>query len=359
MFGPPPLPRNLEASVRDLGSARAEVRASSIEDLVRHARADDAVRSRAVPLVSQRLADDDARVRAAAATALADLHASEAVAALLVAVEDDHAHVRQMALNALGEIGDVRALPRLRRAREDRRPEVRYQAIIAFARICDGATGEEGPGDRSLDRSEVDDALFEASNDEDEAVVHIALRVAEERLDAGKAPDARLVARARSLLADDARAATDVVVVAAILLAKASRDERALDVVLRVVRGDKIAGRAVGREDERAAVEVAGEIGLERAVPHLERRAWGLARHVRDTCSFHARIALARLGHPRAREEILGDLRSSGDALAAAVVSAGRARIREAEAEIARLTAAAVDPELTREALALLRSEAS
>ena len=38
MLGPPPLPRNLEAAIRDLDSTRAEVRASAIEDLVRHAR---------------------------------------------------------------------------------------------------------------------------------------------------------------------------------------------------------------------------------------------------------------------------------------------------------------------------------
>ena len=67
MLGPPLLPRNLEASVRDLSSARAEVRASAIEDLVRHARGDASVRERAVSLLAKRLDDDDPRVRAAAA----------------------------------------------------------------------------------------------------------------------------------------------------------------------------------------------------------------------------------------------------------------------------------------------------
>src|SRR5262245_60986695 len=104
MLGPPLLPRNLEASVRDLSSARPDVRASAIEDLVRQARAEADVRARAVPLLVQRLTDEHPRVRAAAAVALGDLEATEAVTALLVSVEDDDPYVRQMAINALGEI---------------------------------------------------------------------------------------------------------------------------------------------------------------------------------------------------------------------------------------------------------------
>jgi HEAT repeat protein len=349
MLGPPPLPRNVEASLRDLSSARPEVRASSIEDLVRHARTDDAVRERALPLLVQRLKDDHARVRGVAAVALADLHATEAVTSLLVTVEDDDAYVRQMAINALGEIGDARALPRLRRALTDTRPEVRYQTVIAFARIADLAEG-------AFDATEVDDALFAAASDTDDAVAHIALRVAEERLDKGRAPDGRLLARARALV--DARGtqpSSHVALVAAILLAKAG-DERGHDLVLRVVRGERIRGQAPDKEDERAAVELVGELGIKEAIPHLERRTWGAFRFLRDTCQFHARIALARMGHARARSEILAELRSSKrEVLAGAVVSAGRARIAEAREVIASLTSAAIDPELTQEALARLR----
>jgi hypothetical protein len=66
------------------------------------------------------------------------------------------------------------------------------------------------------------------------------------------------------------------------------------------------------------------------------------------------------MGHERARREILADLDSGKrDELAAAVVSAGRARLVEAAAPIERLTAAAVDPDLAREALALLREAGS
>jgi len=357
MLGPPLLPRNLEASVRDLSSARPDVRASAIEDLVRNARGRDDVRARAVPLLIERLKDEHPRVRAAAAVALADLEAREAVMALLVSMEDDDMHVRQMAINALGEIGDPRALPRLRRALTDPRPEVRYQTVIAFARVADRCREEDAGG---LDASEVDDALFEAVSDEDDAIAHIAFRVAEERLEEGRVPDGRLLARARALVAaeaSDEALSPHVVLVAAILLAKAG-DDRGHDIILRVVRGERIRGQAPNKEDERAAVELVGELGLEQAIPHLERRAWGLARFVRDTCPFHARIALARMGHERAKKEILSELGSTRrEVLSGAVISAGRARMTEARDAIARLTAAAVDPELVREALRRIDGE--
>jgi len=341
MLAPPPLPRNLEASVRDLESARPEVRVSAVSDLLRHARQDEAVRGRAIPLLDKRLEDEQAKVRAAAAVGLADLDARECVPALLRAVDDDDAYVRQMALSALGELADTRALPRLRRALTDTRPEMRYQAIIALGRVADDAT-------------EIDQALNAATNDDDDAVVHIALRIAEERVDAGKPIDARLMTRARALL--DA-ASPHLALVAAIVLAKAG-DEAGNALILRVVRGDKVAEQPPEKEDERAAVELAGELNLQAAKVHLEKRAWGLMHFVRDTCAFHAKIALARMGHPRAVAEILKDLDSDRpDVLGAAVVAAGRARLASARKGIERIPTVAVDPELVREALSRICSE--
>src|SRR5580704_12283294 len=137
MFAPSPLPRTLDASFRDLGSKTGSTRASAIRDVVRHALEDPATRARAVPLLERALSSDGSNVvRSAAAVALADLGAGEALPTLLVAVEDVDPHVRQMALTALGEIGDARARPRLERALKDGRPEVRYQAVIAFARAA-------------------------------------------------------------------------------------------------------------------------------------------------------------------------------------------------------------------------------
>lgn len=335
MFAPPPLPRTLEASLRDLESKKPEVRASAVADLVRHAVGDEAVRAKALPLLEARLGDDSPAVRSAAAIALGDVKAHETLPALLLRVEDEDAHVRQVAINALGEIGDARAAPRLRRALTDDRPEVRYQAVIAFARAC----GDDG---------EIDHALAQATGDEDEAIAHIALRVAEERVDGGKALPEHLRTRARALVASGP---PPLALVAAILLGKAG-DEAGNAVLLGVVRGTTPRPEP---EDERAAVELVGALGLREAVPALERRAWGLARLVKDTSRFHARIALARLGHPRAVDEILAEIRSTKPEVAsAAVVAAGRARLHEARPLLEALTSAAADPALVREALELL-----
>src|SRR6478735_5339794 len=138
MLAPPPLPRTLEAALRDVGSQTPRVRAAAIVDLVQHAQAQRSLLGQATGLLEKLLTDSASEVRGAAAVGLGDLRASDALPALLVAVEDDDAHVRQMALTALGEIGDGRALPRLQRALGDARPEMRYQAIIALGHILRG-----------------------------------------------------------------------------------------------------------------------------------------------------------------------------------------------------------------------------
>ena len=353
MLAPPPLPRTLEASLRDLDSKKPAVRASAIKDLVRHARLADEVRANALPRIEVALAkDDSAEVRSAAALALADLRASEALPTLLVAVEDAHPHVRQMALTALGEIGDRRALQRLARALDDERPEVRYQAVIAYARLS-----EDEPRD-------VAGVLVRALDDDDPNIVYIALRVAEEHA-TGADTDA-LAARAETLLASKT---PPVGVAAAIYLARrslhvvegspADTTQRTLtaeatEVLLRVARGDL---RGIATEDEEAALELAGELPLKEAEPHLERRAWGLGRVLRGGGdAWHAKIALARMGHERARGEILRDLASwRRVAREAAVVAAGRARLTEAREAIVALGEGRADPQLVAEALARLR----
>jgi HEAT repeat protein len=351
MFSPSLLPRTLEASFRDLGSAKATTRASAVRDVVRHAACNDAARARAIPELESALrADPSAAVRAEAALALADVSANEALATLLVAVEDEDAHVRQMALSALGEIGDPRAAPRLERALGDSRPEVRYQAVIAFARVA------RDSGDA------VARALVLALDDDDGAIRYIAMRVAEEQIseDADR-PSLRaptLVTRAEQLAdgEDDALA-----VVAALYLAHLGQD-RGRRIVLDVVAETRSTPEI---EDEQACVELSGVLTMREAVVHLERRAWGRRRVLRTvlswgagdraSCAWHARIALARMGHDRARAEILGDLSSRRrETREAAVVAIGRARIREARTTIEALGGGAVDPSLVREALVRL-----
>jgi HEAT repeat protein len=347
VFSPSPLPRNLEASFRDLASEKPATRVSAIRDVVRHALRNDAARERAVPLLERALKDDAAPpVRAAAAVALADIGARDALSSLLVAVEDDDAHVRQMALSSLGELGDARATQRLERALRDERPEVRYQAVIAFSRVARD------------DAAAVASALARALDDEDEAIRYIAMRLAEEfQTDGEPLRDARLLARAEKLVEEPS---DDAAVVAALYLARLGR-ERGRKVVLDVVAETR---RTPELEDEQACVEMAGELRMREAIPHLERRAWGTRRVVRAflswgagdsrSCAWHARIALARLGHERARAEILGDLASRRRATReAAVVAAGRARIHEARGALEKL-GGTVDEALVHEALVRL-----
>ena len=331
MWLPPPLPRTFEACLRDLASAKPEIRASAASDLVRHGRGDTALRAQAVPLLEKALGDEVARVRASAAVALADLEAKEAVEPLLRAVEDDDAEVRQMAMAALGEIGDARAARRLEKAQSDTRPEMRYQAVIALSHLLEG--------------EELCTVLQRGTSDDDFNVRYIALRLAEERASEPAPP--RLVTRAARLLDDEA---PDVAIAAAIYLAKAG-DERGKPRLLRVVEGTEKAQA----EDEREAVELAGRIGLTKAIPALERRAFGVFRLVRDTCSFHALIALARLGHGRAIDDITRDLDArSKKKREAAVVAAGRAGLTVAKERIERMQDSDVSADLRAEALRAL-----
>ncbi|HEY4015979.1 MAG TPA: HEAT repeat domain-containing protein [Polyangiaceae bacterium] len=348
MFSPLPLPRSLEASFRDLDSDKAATRASAVRDVARHALHSDATRARAIPQLERALQDDGAaEVRAEAAVALADVVAHEALPVLLVAIEDEDPHVRQMALSALGEIGDARATARIERALGDARPEVRYQAVIAFARVA-----KDTP-------AAVTAALLRALDDADAAIRYIAMRVAEERLaaDAGPADAGGLDARAEDFVdgLDPALA-----VVAGIYLARLGRP-RGRAVVLDVVAETRSTPEL---EDEQACIELAGDLHMTEAIGHLERRAWGARRVLRTvlswgagdsaSCAWHARVALARLGHERARAEILADLSSRRrERREAAVVAAGRARLSEARAVLETL-GESVDAALVREALVRL-----
>lgn len=328
MFRSAPVTRTLEAALRDVSSARADVRAEAVRDL---ALQEDAARARVLSALDGALRDDqEAAVRAAAAVALADLKGVEALPGLLLAVEDADAHVRQMAVTALGEIGDARATGRLRRALDDARPEIRFQAVIAFPRVC-------------AQREEAVEALVRATRDDDPLVCQIALRMAEELATSGdddEAPaeegpapiDPALMERARALLEHRSPLVRSA---AAVLLARGG-DAGGHPVVVAVATG---ALRGADREDEAAAIELCGELGLEAASGALERRAWsGLLGVGRDPLYWYARVALARMGHARATREILQDIRGRDrHRCTLAVAAAGRARLVAARDPIAAL----------------------
>jgi hypothetical protein len=282
------------------------------------------------------LRDEAAEVRAVAATALSDIGAREALSDLLVAVEDDDALVRQMAIAALGELGDPRATERLRRALSDARAEVRFQAVMAFPRVCTSK-------DDSLE------ALLRATTDGDAFVCHIALRMTDEVRDGGPV-DPRVLIRAKALLGHES---AEVKVACAILLASEG-DARVLRILAQAARGEL---RTRDPEDEAAAVELSGELGLAEARAGLEKRAFGgLLGLRRDPLAWHARVALARMGHERACREILRELEARDrDVCTLAVAAAGRARLSAARERILALRGSSrADPHAVDEALAAL-----
>lgn len=311
MFRLPALRRTLEAARRDAKSRSETTRASALADLVHHA---DLAREDVLASLEQGLADDAAGVRAAAAIALADVRGVEALRSLLVAVEDDDPYVRQMALAAIGEIGDRRAGERLRRALSDARPEVRFQAIIAFVRVVP----EDAEG-----------AVVAMLGDDDASIRHIALRCGEEHALGQEQPiPPALLDRARELLSDS----DPTVRVAAAVVLSRSGQRAGVPLLIDVVRG-RLATREL--EDEAAAVELLGELGVTEAVPHLERRAFTLLGFGESRFAWQALVSLARMGHVRAKSRILRDLRSwSRDRRTLAVAAAGRAGLAEARAAV-------------------------
>ncbi len=334
MFRLSPLTRNLDAALRDVVDVKAPVRASAAHDLGRQ---DDEHRERVVRALETALKDEEPIVRAAAAEALGDLRALEALAPLLVAVEDEDGSVREQAIVALGELRDPRATVRLQRALKDPRPEVRFQAVMAYPRV-------------TASHADAMSALVRATSDEDELVAHIAFRMAEELADEkNEGIDARIVDRAVASL-DHASARVRAV---AAVLATSAKDTRGHTTLVGVVDGTVATQES---EDITAAIELAGERAITAAKPGLEKRAFGgLFGYGRDPFSWHARTALARMGDARACEEILRDLGSmSHHKRTLAVAAAGRARLERARSLIvamkgkpARAAQSAVDSALT------------
>ncbi len=213
---------------------------------------------------------------------------------------------------------------------------VRYQAVVALARL---------QGEASLE------ALLVGTRDADPEVRHVSLRVAEEVF-GGRPPEQMplpLVQRARGALRDDNRG---VQLAAAILLAgldeKAGRD--------RLVELINARQRIQHAEDEAIAIELCGQLGLKAALPGLERRAFGVLGG-RTPTSWHARVALAELGHEKAIATILRGLSAwSRDARTLAVAAAGRARLKEARALLERMRGAPerAEPDAVNDALAAI-----
>lgn len=338
-----PLPRTLQASLRDIDDPSERVRRSAISDLARHARGE--VTPPVQEALQKALQDKDAMVRTEAAYALGDAHVVGALPALLMAIDDNHPRVRQAAIDSIGMLGDSRATTRLLRALHDERADVRFQAIIALGRVSP---------EHALD------AIHEAAADDDPHVRYIAVRVCEE-LSTG--PDAspgspinldpRLEEAALRWLTDIDE---PVRVAAAILLARGG-NLAGRSMLVRAVEG-RVDG--LDPEDGAASIELAGSLGLTETEPALVRMAFSLrSRLRRDAGSWMALVALARMGHQAARGQILGDLSAwSRDRRSAAVAAAGKARLADALPILQSMKGddSRADPALVDEALGLLQA---
>jgi HEAT repeat protein len=337
MLGFSPLPRTLDAALRDAEHARPDVRLATLADLKRHARggSDGAVAA----LVTRLKSDPEPQVRAGAALALADIDARHEIDVVVAAAGDQDPGVRQMALLGVGELAEpehAAARAAATRGLVDPLAAVRYQAVVALARL---------QGEASLE------ALLVGTRDADPEVRHVSFRVAEEVF-GGRAAEQvplPLVQRARGALRDDNAA---VQLSAAILLSvlgeQAGRD--------RLVEAVNSRRRIQHAEDETIAVELCGQLGLSAATPGLERRAFGVLGG-RTPVSWHARVALAELGHPRAKAAILRGLSAwSRDARTLAVAAAGRARLQEARSllEGMRGMPERAEPDAVNDALAAI-----
>jgi HEAT repeat protein len=331
MFGLGPLPRTLAAALRDAHHEKADVRLSALRDLARHAQAGE---QQARAALAQALtADPSDDIRGRAAVGLADCDARSEIDSLLASAANDHStRVRQLSVLALGELAlrtDQRVSTLLDRLRRDPEAAVRFQSLLALHQLAHA--GAEA-------------AIVEAMADPDPEVCRLAYRLCEAQFAAGELP---VLARERARAALEAPE-PGVRIAAALALARfGDASGQALLIAA-------VAGRQPGAtfEDQQAAIDVVARLSLREATPWLERRAFGF--FARDGLSFDARIALARLGHPRAENEILRGLAGlSFRARTLAAEAAGRARLQSARPALEALLAAAgrADSEVVARAL--------
>jgi HEAT repeat protein len=317
MYGWSPLPRTLAAALRDVLHAEARVRLSAVADLERLCRG-DGHEAAVAALIAALSSDKDLEVRAAAALALADARAEDGLGALLRAAEHDEPRVRQLALVAVGELAGrdhVDAQRVIRLGLSEAAPALRFQALLAASHV--------------LAERELVDVLVDAQRDEEPRVRYLTCRLLEQ-LPLEQSEDttrSRVVRALEALFQDDD---SEIRLSAAVALAqRGSRQAREQLVVA------LNAGTPMQPDDEQAAIELCSELSLRDAFPGLRERAWGRWYKAKSPFVFQARVALARLGDARARQDILKGLSSwSRPVRTRSAVAAGLAGLQEARARL-------------------------
>lgn len=317
MYGWSPLPRTLAAALRDIAHGQARVRLSAVADLARLCEGEG--REAAVAALIGALSNDvDLEVRAAAALALADARAEHGLDALVRAAERDEPRVRQLALVAVGELagaGHVEAQRVVRLGLGEAAPALRFQSLLAASQV--------------LAERELVDVLVEACSDGEARVRYLTCRLLEQLAPerSEEATRARVERALEGLFQDEDG---DVRASAAVALTQRG-SQAAREQLVSTLN----AGTAMQPEDEQTAIELCGELELRSATPGLRERAWGHWYKGASPFMFQARVALARLGDERARQEILKGLSSwSRPVRTRSAVAAGLAGLQEARARL-------------------------
>lgn len=323
MFKVPMLPRSLEAVCRDLTDSNPRVRLSAIQESPRHAEGPG--RSRVRQLLVSILTEGPSALRAPVLLALADGQMSEAIDSITPLLRDGDPETRRCAILALGELApdaDGRALLSLSPFLTAADPRIRYQTVAAIAAIA-------GP--------EAFEMLASAASDSDPLIRELAARLVDETLVSG-APSG---ARERELLGRLALDTEARVRAVAQVACHERGFEAPTDAVIQLIDG-KFRGREA--RDLQDAIEVAGRLRLRAAGKGLQKRAFGFLGFSTDPFRWHARAALATLGHERARRSVERCLkRGSRIERAAMIFALGRVRATEFASEI---RGQAEDPDL-------------
>lgn len=349
MFGLPPLRRNYDAAVRDLRSSKPEVRASAAHDLGmvgdEHPRA-------AADALAPLLDDTYSDVRRAALAALGTLGARHLSDRIADRMEDGDSDVRQHAVVALAEVGGARALELLKRSLQSNYADVRYQSLLGvlsldaregFAAAIDALASDDpwiaSEAAEQIGRLFATDPDHRTENSLGATERTRALEALRTELDdpAQRVVVTCTIALARMGETDTLRALCDFV-----------RSPRAVDGADRealVVEAIDLLGAVTGEavRDAREALSVVAW----RVIPSPERNV--------------ARAALARLGDPRACDEILGQLRSLIPGRREAAVRLVRvARLKGAEgALLSMIDDGGVELPIVLDALGVVGSERS
>ncbi|MGC4070329.1 MAG: HEAT repeat domain-containing protein [Polyangiaceae bacterium] len=335
MFGVAPLPRTVDAALRDAEAKRVDVRRSALNDLVRHV--DGPRRDSVLEALSKRLSQDpDVEVRAFAALACADAGARELLRDLFGALDDPAPRVVQMALLAIGELaaevsdGDWNQLLVLSGSEL---PALRYQALSTLFRLRAEQTIPD---------------LLQALVDSDEEIRWLAWHLLDQwqaRVDPSSAPSPSAVAsggfRMESVLEEPARLRA--------LIALAEREPpriraEALLLLLRLkvpqgvalVRSLVDSSQRLDRDQCAALIARLGEEGYEEGIPWLSR--FSKLGWFEGPLAWISTVSLARLGDSSARKAIISELDSRSANRRCRALEAVRAlRISEAASVVERL----------------------